>query len=127
MDNVIINIDETVQAVTVSVAEQVSNITVEITDVVQLSSTQNLVQKSAAYTILTTNFYIEATANSFILTLPTAVGFSGKSFVIKNSGTGVITVDANGSQTIDGSLTAILSTQYESVTVVSNGSNWIII
>ena len=86
----------------------------------------NYVQKSATYTIANDNYYIECTANSFTLSLPTAVGIGGQTFVIKNSGTGTITVDANGSQTIDGAITAVMSTQYEAITIVSNGTDWII-
>ena len=89
--------------------------------------TLNLVQKSAAYTITTSDYYVECTANTFTLTMPTAVGISGQAFVVKNSGTGTITVDGDGSETIDGSTTIELDTQYQSVTLVSNGSNWIIV
>lgn len=85
------------------------------------------VAKTAAYTILTTDHTINCTANTFTVTLPTAVGITGQVFVIKNSGTGVITVKGNGSQTIDGSNTQSLPTQYTSIMVQSNGANWIII
>ena len=38
-----------------------------------------------------------------------------------------ITINGNGSETIDGGLTAILTTQYESITIVCDGSNWFIL
>ena len=69
---------------------------------------------------------MDATANSFTVTLPTAVGFAGQQFVIKNSGTGMITVTGDGSETIDGATTQTLS-QFSSITVLSNGTNYIII
>lgn len=87
--------------------------------------TNNLRQISAIYTIALGDYYIECTTNTFTTTLPTAVGIPGQSFVIKNSGTGVITLDGDGAETIDGGLTAVLN-QYNSLTVVSNGANWII-
>lgn len=90
--------------------------------------TLNYVAKTGAYTITGTDWMVDCTANTFTITLPSAstVG-AGKQFVVKNSGTGTITVDGNGSETIDGGLTAVLSTQYESITIVSDGSNYKII
>lgn len=86
----------------------------------------NFVQKTANYTVLNSDYYIECTANSFTVTLLSASGIGGQTFVIKNSGTGTITVDGNGSETIDGELNQTLS-QNDSMTVVSNGTNWIIV
>lgn len=70
---------------------------------------------------------LDYTSGTFTATLPTAVGVTGKQYVIKNSGTGVITVATTSSQTIDGITSRILTTQYDSLTIVSNGANWIII
>lgn len=81
---------------------------------------------SATYAVDLTDYIINCTANTFTVNLPTAVGYNGLTFVIKNSGSGVITVDPSGSQTIDGSTTRTLI-QYESIKIVSDGSNWIII
>ena len=64
---------------------------------------------------------------TFTIDLPTAIGNTGRYLVIKNIGTGTITVDASGTQTIDGALTYTLTLQYEVVTIVSDGSNWHII
>lgn len=83
-------------------------------------------QESSAYTVLTTDRIIECTTGTFTVDLYTASGNAGRQVTIKNSGAGVITVDAVFSETIDGNLTATLN-QYDSLTVVSNGTNWIII
>jgi len=69
---------------------------------------------------------VNCTSGTFTLNLPTAVNITGRQYTIKNSGTGVITVDGSGSETIDGQTTWILSVQYDSITIVSNGANWII-
>ncbi len=69
---------------------------------------------------------VEATANSFTVTLPTAVGIVGYKFTIKNSGSGTITLATTGGQTIDGQAVQTL-TQYQSLDVVSNNTNWIIV
>jgi hypothetical protein len=83
------------------------------------------VSVSSTYTILSTDFLIDCTSNSFTVNLPTAVGISGKVYQIKNSGSGTITLDANGSQTIDGSLTKSLGPN-DVIQVTSDGSNWLI-
>lgn len=82
--------------------------------------------KLANYTLTADDSSIECTANSFTITLPTAVGIDGKIYTIKNTGTGVITIDANGTETIDNELTQTI-TQWDSITLQSNGINWIII
>jgi hypothetical protein len=82
--------------------------------------------KTANYTITTNDHTIDCTANTFTVTLPTAVGITGRIFNIKNSGTGVITVDTTSSQTIDG-ITSQTLNQYDSMAVQSTGTNFIII
>jgi cytoskeletal protein RodZ len=52
---------------------------------------------------------------------------TGFRYQIKNNSANTITVDPNLSETIDGSLTFALSTQYASLTIVTDGSNWFII
>ena len=79
-------------------------------------------------TLDATHGIVNATANTFAITLPTAVGIAGRRYVIKNSGTGVITLNTTSAQTIDGSASGVLTlAQYAKYTVVSNGANWIII
>ena len=47
---------------------------------------------------------------------------------IKKLGTTAdVIVDGNASETIDGGLTAVLTTQYESIMIISDGSNWHVI
>ena len=82
--------------------------------------------KTTAYTVTTADKIVNATSGTFTITLPTAVGITGQEFVIKNSGSGVVTVDGNSTETIDGATTVDLN-QYDSITVVSDGANWIVI
>lgn len=91
------------------------------------STTLPFTNRTTAYTVDNTDCVVNCTSGTFTVTLPTAVGVTGQYFVIKNSGTGVITIDGSGAETIDGSPDFTLSTQYESVTVVSNGANWAVI
>lgn len=85
------------------------------------------VAKTATYAILSTDETIECTSGTFTLTLPTTVGVKGQDYTIINSGTGIITLATTSSQTISGQLTQVLSGQWKTMTVRSNGTNWIII
>jgi len=38
-----------------------------------------------------------------------------------------LTIDPNGAETIDGAATASIAVQYASMTLVSDGSNWVVI
>lgn len=84
------------------------------------------VEKTANYTLLSTDYQVNCTANSFTISLPTAVGITGKTYSIKNSGIGNITIDGNLTETIDGELTQIL-VQYDNLKLMSTGASWIII
>jgi hypothetical protein len=85
-----------------------------------------IVQKTSSYTLTNEDFTVECISGSFDVTLLNCVNISGKLFNIKNSGSGSIRVLTTLNQTIDGQLNVTLS-QYECLTVQSNGSNWIII
>ena len=83
--------------------------------------------KTADYTISAIDdSTIDCTANSFTVTFPTAVGIAGRTYIIKNSGNGVITVVGDGGQTIDGAATDLLAPGIAR-TYQSDGANWIIV
>ena len=77
---------------------------------------------SATHTAAAGEDIIIATANTFTVTLP-AIGQTGRTFTIKNAGSGTVTVDGDGAETIDGAATQALA-QYDSITVVDNSSDW---
>ena len=81
---------------------------------------------SGNYTLDDTDYIYDCTAGTSTATLPTAVGRLGRTYVIKNSGAGVLTLEGDGTETIDGVLKQTLN-QYDSITVVSNGANWIMV
>ena len=68
----------------------------------------------------------DATSGAITITLPTAATISGEFFTVKkvDSSANAVTVDGNGSETIDGDLTKVITSQYDSINVVSDGSNW---
>ena len=56
---------------------------------------------TASYNVGVNDYLIDVTGNTITVTLPNAIGINGKNYVIKNRGTGVVTVATSG-QTIDG-------------------------
>jgi len=82
------------------------------------------------YTALTSDHFIDCTGGSsgITVTLPTAVGNRGLTFIVTktDSGAGYVTIATTSSQTINGATTYAISLQYVSITLHSNGSNWII-
>lgn len=86
------------------------------------------VAKTSGYTLTASDGTVECTSGTFTLTLPTAVGCTGRIYNMKNSGSGVITLNTTSSQTIDGNASGTLTlNQYENLIVQSNNANWIIL
>jgi hypothetical protein len=81
---------------------------------------------ASSLTLGITHNTVNVTADAQTITLPTAASVAGRTYTIKLSASGTCTVATTSSQTIDGSTTYTLSAQYKYVTVMSNGSNWII-
>ena len=89
----------------------------------------------ATYDLLTTDYILHVTytgtAAVTSLTLPTAQCVDGRLVIIKDAGGNAsvnnITVDTEGAETIDGAATAVISGDYDSITLYSNGTNWYII
>lgn len=82
--------------------------------------------KTGAYTVTTSDRgkAINATTGTWTLTLPTvASAGDGFAFVLINSGSGVITLDGNASETVDGTTTKAIAAG-TAVIVHCNGSAW---
>lgn len=90
--------------------------------------TFGLTAQTTAYTATAsvTVILCNATTAAFTVTLPTAVSVAGRQYTIKktDSSANAVTVGTTSSQTIDGSATYSLPAQYNFVTVVSDGTNW---
>ena len=88
----------------------------------------NVLTKTAAYTIEEDDDVIlgDATAAAFTVTLPKATLFEGRRFTVKkiDASVNAVTLDGDGSETIDGTLTFALTARWDKVTVLSDGTNW---
>lgn len=86
------------------------------------TSTYNITETSGEVVLLG-----NTTGGAFSVNLPSAVSNTAKITIKKIAGSANLTVDGNLSETIDGGLTAVLVRVYESITLVSDNSNWHII
>jgi hypothetical protein len=94
-------------------------------EVITKSSTTSVT--ATTYTTLSTdsNILADNAAGVAVTLLAAATAGDGYELTIKRTGaTGTITIDGDGTETIDGALTATLTTQYESLTLLCDGSNW---
>lgn len=85
--------------------------------------------KSSAYTVLSTDDVLTLSGASFTVTLPAAASVPGKRFTfIHNDSTlgRVYTIDANGSETINGALTKKVALMGETLIILSDGTGWLI-
>jgi hypothetical protein len=92
---------------------------------------RTVVTKTGAYTLTDYDDVVlgDATSAAFTLTLPAAASNTGLEYSIKkiDSSANAVTIDGNASETIDDSTTRVLSSQYDSVTIVSDGTEWWIV
>jgi len=72
----------------------------------------------------------DSTAGSFAIEIPSATGSEGQVLLVKDEGGNCaaenVTITTFAAETIDGSSTALLDNNYESVNLYSNGTNWFI-
>jgi len=90
------------------------------------ASNYTISNKTAAYTVVSGDLgaIINCTSGTFTVSLTAAASLgSGFNCTIWNTGTGTITIDPSGSETIDGTTTRILRT-FEGCEIICNGTNW---
>ena len=90
-------------------------------------------------TIITTSPYTVKQSDTILLSncastaitanLPASSNLDGKIYYIKkiDDSANAITVDGNAAETIDGELTQVINGQYDSMTIICDGSNWYIL
>ncbi len=84
---------------------------------------------ASGYTAINNDFItIDVSGGDKTINLPLAGANNGATVIIKRTDGSVnnVVVDAAASETIDGDLTINLTLQYESVTLICDGSNWFI-
>lgn len=86
---------------------------------------------SATYSATTYNtmYIVDSSSNAVEIDLPTASGQAGKTIDVlaKTGATNAVTIDPNDLETINGnSASYVLNVNYSNITLVSDGSNWVI-
>lgn len=84
----------------------------------------SITQTASPYTAASAIVILGNTSGGNItVNLPAASGNTGRFYYIKNTGSGVVTIDGNGSETIEGETTQQLL-QEDCALIVCDGSNW---
>lgn len=87
-----------------------------------------IVTKTADYTATADDHTIlcNTSGGAWKLSLPAASSHSGRVYVIKkiDSSGNKVTIDPNGSETLDGAPTVEITTQWQTYQIQSDGSNW---
>lgn len=81
--------------------------------------------KTSAYTATVADHTLNVTSGTFTLDLPAASTCTGQSLKVKNSGTGVVTLDGNSSETVEGVATFPLG-KGSYVEITSTGAAWVV-
>jgi hypothetical protein len=82
------------------------------------------ITKTASYTLTANDHTVwaDGTGGAFPIILPTASGATGREYCIKRISAGANNITVSG--TIDGVVNKVLTAQYQSVRVKSNGTSW---
>lgn len=131
-------VDSTTGAITATTIDATSNVTIggnlTMSGSILGKQLRNITAiASATYDLLTTDYIllVNYTATGAVtITLPTAQCEKGRIIQIKDAGnasTNNITVETEGSETIDGDSTLTIGADYMARTLCSDGVNWYII
>lgn len=86
---------------------------------------------TSAQTLTADNYLVivDASSGNIIITLPASASHANRIYTIKkiDSSSNKVTIDANGTEKIDGEQTVVLNLQYSYVTIVCDGDEWFII
>ena len=135
-----LDVDELVTGIVTIVTATITTATIDTATIDNLDVTTNLdingslnfksVTKTDDYTAADEIVILcNAVSNNITITLPSAATYTDRVYYIKkiDSSAYTVTIDGNGTETIDGDETQVITVQYTSLTVCSDGSNWHII
>jgi hypothetical protein len=95
-----------------------------------LNGAVNVVPITSAHTLELGESLVlaDAAGGAITVTLPAAAQYKGFQFIVQKTDSSVnaVTLDGNAAETINGAATFVLGAQYECVTIVSNGTGWLI-
>jgi hypothetical protein len=126
-----LNTNGTTKDINISAIGNTSNVNLSATNgIIGISGGESRVDTSiddtdSPYAILITDYVIlaDSTSGNIIVTLPEASVTSGRTLHIKNIGSGTVTINRSGSDTIDAD-TSIVLNQYESLNIIGKTNIW---
>lgn len=93
------------------------------------SPLMSITAKTSNYTVTATDSFIKADAASqnLAFVLPTAAGIQGKTYTFKkiDGSAHAVTVKPNNYETIDGASNYVIRARWNSLSIISDGSNWL--
>lgn len=98
---------------------------------ITIAQSETVVTKTAAYTMTATDSIClaDATSASFVITLPAVASSAGIMYNIKkiDSSANTVTIDGNAAELIDGAANTVLGFQFQSISLICDGSAWYIL
>ena len=104
--------------------------TLDIVDLQDEKADLNTItSKTTTYTAVVWDYVLcDTSGGAFTVTLPTAIGVSGKEINVTKTtaDANAVTVNTTLTQTIIGEFTITINGHYDNITFVSDGANWLI-
>lgn len=105
---------------------EVNNIVQQVIDALTL---QDLITVDTTITTTTFLLLVDASGGPETVNLPTAATMENRVLNIKkiDSSMNAVTIDGDGSETIDGALTVVLTDQWENLELMCDGNEWFVL
>lgn len=105
-----------------SAAAATSTLDVAGSSATAVTSITGALTLTAAHSVI----FASAAGGAFTVTIPTAVGCTGRRYTIKRVNSGANNVTVTAATNIDGVASVVLTTLHDSLVIVSDGSTWYI-
>lgn len=123
------SLDDTLDTLVRLLNARMKGLEAEVAAVGRIGTATRAVTAATTITAADALVLVDTTSGAVTVTLPAAAVSTGKRFTVKktNAGANNVTLDGDGSETIDGAATLAWNTQYAAYTVQSDGSVWWIV
>jgi len=123
------SLDDTLDTLVRLLNARMKGLEAEVAAVGRIGATTRAVTATTTLTAADALLLVDTTSGAVTVNLPAVTSSAGKRFTVKktNAGANNVTLDGDGSETIDGAATLAWNTQYAAYTVQSDGSVWWIV
>lgn len=102
----------------------------DLRDAINVARLETIIITGATYTAASTQVILaDATAQAIVITLPDSTTSLDTGYIVKkvDGSAFTVTLTTEGAQTLDGTSTKVLTTQWEYIRIISDGANWLLI